>query len=56
MNADAPTARSPLAGLPWSRLLIVGGGLFLAHRLLRGLAGLFWTAFGLAMAWYFVFG
>lgn len=31
-----------------TRLLLVGGGLFLLARLMRGIGGAFWAVFGIA--------
>ena len=36
------------------RALLVGGGLIVLWRLGKGLVSLFWTLFGLAVAWWFI--
>lgn len=38
------------------RIVVICGAAFLAWKLLRGLKGVFWTAFGLGMAWFWMGG
>lgn len=38
------------------KIAVIGGATFLAWKLLRGLKGVFWTAFGLGMAWFWMGG
>lgn len=53
MNTQARPFELP-AGTP--RLLLVGGALYLAWRLLAGIGSLLWTVFGLAVAFWFAGG
>lgn len=51
-TASTTATSSTLRDLPLGRLALIAAGAWLAWKVLRGIKGLFWTAFGLGMALY----
>lgn len=49
MNTASTTT---LRDLPLGKIALIAAGTWLAWKLLRGLKGLFWSAFGIGMAIY----
>ena len=56
MNTTNPRTQGFELPAGTTRLLLLGGALYLGYRVLAGIGAFLWTLFGLAVAFYFVGG